>query len=179
MADNKLEVRVHPSFIQIDESLAKIDGVLNAVEINGDLAGRVLFQGSGAGSLPTASSVVSNILAVCNRISSDHMDNVLDLGKNGFEVKPINDVITKYYIRVKVTDKPGVMGQIATILGKLGISIASLIQKESDPHEKTAELVIITHPSLDRDIRTAVTNLEQLESINEIGNVIIIEEQDN
>ncbi|MCH2507768.1 MAG: homoserine dehydrogenase [Dehalococcoidia bacterium] len=179
LADNKLEVRVHPSFIQIDESLAKIDGVLNAVEINGDLAGRVLFQGSGAGSLPTASSVVSNILAVCNRISSDHMDNVLDLGKNGFEVKPINDVITKYYIRVKVTDKPGVMGQIATILGKLGISIASLIQKESDPHEKTAELVIITHPSLDRDIRTAVTNLEQLESINEIGNVIIIEEQDN
>ena len=179
LVDNELEVRVHPSFIPVDESLAKIDGVLNAVEINGDLTGRVLFQGSGAGSLPTTSSVVSNILEICNRLSSGHMVNTLGLRKNEFEVKSVNDVITKYYIRVNVTDKPGVMGQIATILGKLDISIASVIQKESDPHENTAELVIITHPSLDLDIRTAVKHLEQLESIREIGNVIIIEEQDN
>ncbi len=179
LIDNKLEVRVHPCFIPTEESLAKIDGVLNAVEINGDLAGRVLFQGSGAGSLPTTSSVVSNILEVCHRISSDHMADTLNLGNNGFEIKSINDVITKYYIRVNVTDKPGVMGQISTILGGLEISIASVIQKESDPHENTAELVIITHPSLHQDILTAIKNLEQLESINEIGNVIIIEEQDN
>ena len=178
LVGSKLEMRVHPSFIPVDESLAKVDGVLNAVEINGDLAGRVLFQGSGAGSLPTASSVVSNILEVCNRIYSDHTGNIFNRRKNSFEVKSINEVVTKYYIRVNVNDKPGVMGQIATILGGMKISIASVIQKESDPHENTAELVIITHPSLDQDVRSAIEELEKLEAINEIGNVIIIEEQD-
>ena len=178
LVGSKLEMRVHPSFIPVDESLAKVDGVLNAVEINGDLAGRVLFQGSGAGSLPTASSVVSNILEVCNRMYSDHTGNIVNRGKNSFEVKSINEVVTKYYIRVNVNDKPGVMGQIATILGGMKISIASVIQKESDPHENTAELVIITHPSLDQDVRSAIEELEKLEAINEIGNVIIIEEQD-
>jgi homoserine dehydrogenase len=178
LMESTLEVRVHPSFIPMDEPLAKIDGVLNAIEIYGDLVGRVLFQGSGAGSLPTSSSVISNILEISRSLSCVHIDRHTTSGDQEILVKSIASVVTKYYIRVKVTDKPGVMGQIATILGRLQISIASVIQKESDPNENTAELVIITHPALDQDIRTAIKDLEKLESITEVGNVIMIEEQD-
>ena len=173
---DQLEARVHPVLIPQEAPLAKVDGVLNAVEVEGDLIGKVLFQGRGAGSMPTTSAVIGDILEVASNLARElptsisiHLDNVMTL-------RPISDLVTRYYIRATVSDRAGVMAQMATILGNLQISIASVIQKEADPRDNTAELVITTHPSLERDVQQALKELEELEVVREIGNFLRVEE---
>ena len=174
---DRLEARVHPALIPQDAPLAKVDGVLNAVEVEGDLVDKVLFHGRGAGSMPTASAMIGDILEVASDIARGTLaansflppDRVLTLS-------PIADLTTRYYIRATVLDSAGVLAQMSSILGNLRISIASVIQKEADPSEGTAELVITTHPSLERDVQQALHELEKLEVVREIGNLLRMEE---
>ena len=127
--DKSIEARVHPVFIPEDSLLAKVDGVYNAVQVEGDLIGRVLFFGEGAGALPTSSAVVADIVAVAR-------DVVLGVGgragwklEPGKVIKPMSEVETRYYLRLDIADQPGVLAQIAEVLGSHLISISSVIQK--------------------------------------------------
>ena len=126
-----LQVRVHPAFVPVGELIAKVDGVLNAVEIETDLAGRVLFHGPGAGALPTTSALIADIVEISRNIEGNGTRLRFPELDQDLAVQPMSDLETRYYMRISVADRPGVLAQIAKVLGDLEISIDSVIQKES------------------------------------------------
>lgn len=173
---NSIEVRVHPVFIPGDSILASVDGVYNAVQVEGDLMGRVMFMGQGAGALATSSSVVADIVCCARKI-------VLGIGSISLwkedktkTIRSIDEIITQYYVRLAAKDRPGVLAAVATIFGNNKISIASAIQPEVDEKTKTAEIVIMTHPAKEKAMRKALRELEQLDTVKEISNFIRVEE---
>jgi homoserine dehydrogenase len=174
-SDDAIEARVHPVFIPADSFLAKVDGVYNAVHVEGDLVGEVLFIGEGAGAKPTSSAVVADIVSSARKI-------VLGVGSistwkavSGRSIKPIEEIETQYYIRLSAADKPGVLAQIARVFGDNAISIASAIQPESDEKTQTAEIVIMTHPAREKAMQAALRKLAKLEVVKEIANFIRVE----
>jgi homoserine dehydrogenase len=171
-----IEVRVHPVFIPQDSLLAKVDGVFNAVHVEGDLVGKVLFIGQGAGARPTSSAVIADVVASARKI-------VLGVGSistwraaSGKSIKPMDEIETQYYVRLTARDRPGVLAQIATVFGKNNISISSALQPESDDKTQTAEIVIMTHPAREKAMRKALDQLKELEVVREISNFIRVEE---
>ena len=173
---DELEVRVHPALIPREAPLAKVDGVFNAVEVEGDLVGRVLFHGRGAGAMPTTSAVVGDILNIGWNIGRG-IRGGHDLPPDRvMGIRPIDALVARYYIRMTVVDRSGVLAQIARLLGDLQISIASVIQKEADLQAQTAEIVITTHPSQERDVQQALKDLEVMGVVKEIGNFLRVEE---
>ena len=173
---NSIEARVHPALVPGDTPLGKVDGVFNAVEIECDMVGRVLFHGRGAGALPTASAIVADLIGAARAIVEGLHPTVLPSSDEFIEICPISDLCTRYYIRVTVADRAGVLAQLSKILGEMQISIASVIQKESDPALQTAELVITTHPSREKDVQQALRDLQELDVVKEISNVLRVEE---
>lgn len=174
-SNHSIEVRVHPAFIPEDSLLAKVDGVYNAVLVEGDLVGRVFFYGQGAGPLPTSSAVISDI-------ASEARDIVLNVGSrfrvrldSGALIKPMSEIETRYYIRMNVADRPGVLAQIAKVLGDHRISISSVIQQEADSAAQTAEAVIMTHPAQEEAMQQALDELTHLAVVKEIGNFVRVE----
>ena len=175
-SDDAIEARVHPVFIPQDSFLAKVDGVYNAVHVEGDLVGKVLFIGEGAGARPTSSAVVADVVSSARKI-------VLGIGSlstwkaaSGKVIKSMNEIETQYYIRLAAKDRPGVLAQIATVFGKNRISISSAIQPESDEKTRTAEIVIMTHPALEKAMQKALRQLGKLEVVKEISNFIRVED---
>jgi len=173
--DRSIEVRVHPVFIPEDSLLAKIDGVYNAVLVEGDLVGKVLFFGEGAGALPTSSAVIADVVSAAR-------DIVLGVGSRarwrlepGKRIRPMSEIETRYYLRLNVADRPGVLAQISKILGDRLISIASVIQKEADSAAQTAEIVIMTHPAKEAAVQLALSELAHLDVVKEVGNFIRVE----
>ncbi len=171
-----IQARVHPVFLPNNMLLSKVDGVFNAVQIEGDLTGRVILYGRGAGSEPTANVVVSDAIHIAQNIARQteiHPELPLDQPKR---IKPMTEVVTRYYLRLTIGDQAGVLSQITRILGNLSISISSAIQKETDSTSQTAEIVIMTHPSKEEDMQKAVNEMGQLESVKEISNLIRVED---
>jgi len=173
--NGSIEVRVHPVFITEDSFLAKVDGVYNAVQVEGDLVGKVLFFGEGAGALPTSSAVIADTVSAAQ-------DIVLGVGNRtrwklepGKVVKPMSQIETRYYLRMNVTDHPGVLAQISKVLGDHQISILSVIQKEVDSAAQTAEIVIMTHPAREEAMQLALKELTQLTVVVEISNFVRVE----
>ena len=175
--DNKsIEVRVHPVFIPEDSLLAKVDGVYNAIMVEGDLIGRVLFFGEGAGALPTSSAVIADIVSAAQDIAlgvGNRMGWRLEPGK---VIKPMSEIETRYYLRLNVADRPGVLAQISKVLGDHQISISSVIQKEADSLAQTAEIVIMTHLAKEAAMQSALDELKQLPVVKEISNFIRVED---
>jgi len=174
--DRSIEVRVHPVFIPEDSLLAKVDGVYNAVLVEGDLVGKVLFFGEGAGALPTSSAVIADIVSAAQ-------DIVLGVGSRarwrlepGKRIKSMSEIETRYYLRLNVADRPGVLAQISKVLGDHLISIASVIQKEVDSATQTAEIVIMTHPAKESAMQPALDELARLDVVKEISNFIRVED---
>jgi len=173
--DDKVEMRVHPVFIPKDSQLAKVDGVYNAIEVETDLAGKLVFYGEGAGSLRASSAVIADVLAIAKNIYRG-VSNVPELRLNQrVTVKPMSEVKTRYYLRLNVPDRPGVLAQISKVLSDNSISISSVIQKESDPAAQTAILVIMTHPAEEKGMQKALKQLGQLPVVNEVSNFIRVE----
>ena len=176
--DASIQARVHPVFVPAEQLIAKVDGVLNAVEIETDLAGRVLFHGRGAGALPTSSALVADIVDISRNI----VGNVTPLRSfkldKGVAVAPMAELETKYYLRLSVADRPGVLAQIARILGDLGISIDSVIQKAKDEVARQAELVLMTQSAKEASMQQALQMLQDLEAVVEIGNMVRVEDLD-
>ena len=173
--DNSIEVRVHPVFIPEDSLLAKVDGVYNAILVEGDLIGKVLFYGQGAGPLPTSSAVVADIVSSAQDISFGVGNRIKWKLESGKKIKPMAEIETRYYLRMNCADRPGVLAQISTILGDLKISIASAIQKEADIVAQSAEVVLMTHPSQEKAMQQALGKIAQLEAVKEISNFIRVE----
>ncbi|HLZ70611.1 MAG TPA: homoserine dehydrogenase [Dehalococcoidia bacterium] len=176
-SDGGLEARVHPAFVPADAPLAKVDGVFNAVQLEGDLLGAVLFQGRGAGSMPTTSAVVADVIDLARTLAQGGAEPAPHVRDLPCLVRGMEAVRTRYYIRIQVADQAGVLAQITRILGEgYGISIASVIQKETDEAAQTAELVIMTHEAVEASMQKALGELRQLAVVAAIGNVIRVED---
>jgi homoserine dehydrogenase len=173
--DNTIEVRVHPVLIPENSLLAKVDGVYNAILVEGDLIGKVLFYGEGAGPYPTSSAVVADIVASAQDISSGVGNRIKWKPGADKRIKPMSEIKTQYYLRLNCADRPGVLAQISKILGDLKISIASAIQKETDMVAQNAELVFMTHPSPEKAMQQALRQIAQLEVVKEVSNFIRVE----
>ncbi|HYM16352.1 MAG TPA: homoserine dehydrogenase [Dehalococcoidia bacterium] len=168
---NGVQARVHPALVPRSELLANVDGVLNAVEIEGDLMDRVLFEGPGAGSLPTTSAVVADALDAAVSISSNVYWPHSVRRESGLRVQPVSEAHGRYYLRIGVADQPGVLARIATALSDRAISIASVIQKEVGV-EGTAEIVIMTHDASEAAVQTALDEIRRLDGVHGVEQML-------
>ena len=165
-----VEVRVHPTMVPQRNLLAGVGGAYNAIFVQGEALGSSLYFGSGAGSLPTATSVVSDIMEVTRTYSLGSARHVPGLGYawkdlRTVPIRPMDDVVSEYYIRFQVSDRPGVLGMIAGILGEQSISIVSVIQRGRSNGDTTVPLVIRTHATCERNLKAALQQVNQLPTV--------------
>ena len=171
-----IQARVHPTLIPQEHMLAKVDGVFNAIEVEGDLTGRVLFHGMGAGREPTTSAVIADVVEIARNLSSGREPVPITELNGSIDVAPMSELSSKYYLRLTVVDRAGVMAQITRILGDLNISIASVIQKDTDPQTQTAEIVVSTHPAKEDAMQESLKRIGGLEVVSEINNLLRVED---
>ncbi len=173
--DGTIEVRVHPVFIPEDFLLAKVGGVYNAVQIEGDLVGSVIFYGEGAGASATSSAVIADVTAAAQDIGLGRKKLPQLMTPRPRTVKPVSEIETRYYLRMNIDDRPGVLAQIAKTLGDVSISISSVIQKEADEQTQTAEIVLMTHPAREQAMQQALTEMKKIPVVKEVCNFIRVE----
>ncbi len=177
-----VQARVYPALIPLDHLLAKVDGVYNAVEVEGSLCGRVIFHGRGAGREPTTSAVVGDLLEIARRLGSETTPltspapGAAARPERPRRIKSIDDLECKYFLRLNIADRPGVLAEIARILGEQRISIASVLQKDANPAAQTAEIVITTHPARESAVQKSLELAANLEVVQEISSLLRIEE---
>lgn len=168
-----IEVRVHPTMIPNHHPLASVNDVYNAIYVSGDAVGDTMFFGQGAGELPTASAVVADVMDASRNL----LRNVQGIiSCTCFEEKPIKDIgalKSKYYIRLNVADKPGVLAAIAYELGDKDVSLASVLQKHTDSNK--AEIVLITHTVQEKNLQEALETIKHLSSVYDVSNIIRVE----
>ena len=179
--DGAVQLRVYPALVPSEHMLAKVDGVYNAVEVDGSLCGQVLFHGMGAGSEPTTSAVVGDLIEVVRKMDSQSRppgSQEWAGSGNGaaLTVRPIGDLQARYYIRLDVADNPGVLAQIAQVLGDGEISIAAVLQRDTDAEAGSAEIVITTHPAKGASMQDALQIMAGLSQVRRVSNVIRIED---
>lgn len=172
--DSGILCRVGPALLPGPEPLAKVDGVYNAVQIHGDLTGTVTFQGEGAGAGPTSSAVIADLLEVARAIVLNHEQHYLG-PEAAIPALGLDALETRYYIRLTVADRPGVLAQIAHVLGEAHVSIAAVNQKEAYEEDKTAELVIMTHRAQEIAVREAIAEIGRLPIVTEVNAVYRVE----
>lgn len=159
-ADDRVEVRVHPTLLPKSALLANVNGVFNGIMVEGDLVGKTMFYGRGAGQSPTASAILSDVMSVASDIArgeipSEHRLTVPVGEKN---LKPIGELETSYYLRISVPDKPGRMAVLSTVLGNENISINSMIQKGNHA-APFADIIIVTHKTTEKAIQAALKEI--------------------
>ena len=156
-----LELRVHPTLLSLDHPLASVRGVYNAVYVHGEQTGDLLFYGRGAGQMPTASAVMSDVIEIAQDMTKglDSVRSAHEAEPSASRVLPMDELVSKYYLRFQVADRPGVLGAIARILGSNGISILSVHQKESD-RARSVPVVILTYDARERDVRRALAKID-------------------
>jgi len=157
----EVEIRVHPALVPAKHVLASVSGVFNAVMVQADLAGRTLYYGRGAGQEPTASTVIGDIADVVRNLVEGSPCRVPAMSVSGHEVRLRNmgEVVTRHYLRLTVSDEPGVLAQIAAVLGERRISIASVIQKEAGAAPHTP-VVLVTHAAPEKALQEAVAEID-------------------
>jgi homoserine dehydrogenase len=170
-----IEARVHPTLLPEQQVLAKVDGVFNAVQIDGDLVGRLLFYGRGAGARPTTSAILGDVLEIAAAIALGQPPRTGNGLRSNRPIRPIEAIQTRYYVRLTVADQPGVFARIAQVFADHAISISSVIQKESDEDARSAEIVIMTHRSREAGVRAALASIAELPVVFEVGNWIRVE----
>ena len=148
----------------------------NAIELDGDLTGQVLLYGKGAGSEPTTSAVLSDIIEIAAELAEGRLLRAKADFRTATTVRPMEDIEVRYYLRIRVADQAGVLGDIARVLGNAGISIASVIQKETDEAAQSTEIVIMTHIASESALRSASGELARLDVVREIGSILRVEE---
>lgn len=165
-----VELRVHPTLIPSRRLIANVEGVMNAVVVKGDAVGPTLYYGAGAGAEPTASSVVADLVDVTRMHTADPKHRVPHLAfqpdlLSDIPVLPMEDVETSYYLRLHAMDKPGVLADITRILAELEISIDAMVQKEPNKGEDQVDIIMLTHLSIEKNINSAITRIEGLDSV--------------
>ncbi|WP_166251592.1 homoserine dehydrogenase [Marinobacter salicampi] len=175
--DNGIELRVHPTLVPRSHLIAQVDGVLNAILVDGDAVGQTMYYGPGAGDEATASAVIADIVDVARTVLCGNSQRVPYLGFNPsametLEVLPMEDVQSAYYLRIQALDRPGVLANVASILSEHGINIESIMQKESELQDGKIPVIILTHTVQERQINRAIEDLEALADIE--GQVVRI-----
>jgi homoserine dehydrogenase len=168
--DKGIEQRVHPTLIPERRLIANVDGVMNAVLVKGDAVGPTLFYGAGAGSEPTASAVVADIIDVVRTMTTDPTHRVPHLAFQAGQlvdtpILPIDEVETSFYLRMRAEDRPGVLAEVTKILGDRQISIEAFLQQEPKANEKQVTIIMLTHKVREGNMNEALKAIEQLDSI--------------
>jgi homoserine dehydrogenase len=165
--NNRISLRVHPSFIAKDNSLARVDGPFNAVSIFGSAVGQVMYYGRGAGMMPTASAVVTDIIDVAlgNSATTFRHLHVRPHSETESLIEKIGETESRFYIRVMCKDRPGVVAQWSRVLADHEISISGALQHEGIGPDNTVPVVIVTHPTRQQSMTTALGDIEKLEVI--------------
>ncbi len=174
--EHGVDVRVHPVFLPEDHPLASVNGVFNAIFVRGNAIGEAMFYGQGAGSLPTASAVVSDIIDVSRDILHHTFGRVRCTCYEKKKLCPLKETESSYYVRLLVDDKPGVLGFVATAFGDAGVSLKSVIQTQRNIIEH-AEIVAITHMVRHEQMEQALDVLNGLPVVDEIRSVIRVEKE--
>ncbi|WP_116867114.1 malonate decarboxylase subunit alpha [Pseudomonas syringae] len=167
----------HPTLIPADRLIANVNGVMNAVMVNGDASGSTLFYGAGAGMEPTASSVVADLVDVVRAMTSDPENRVPHLAfqpdsLSAHPILPIEACESAYYLRIQAKDHPGVLAQVASILSERGINIESIMQKDVEEHDGLVPMILLTHRVVEQRINDAIQALEALQDV--VGPVVRI-----
>jgi homoserine dehydrogenase len=162
-----VELRVHPTLIPSKRLIANVEGAMNAVVVQGDAVGATLYYGKGAGAEPTASAVIADLVDVTRMATADPLNRVPHLAFQpnamaDLKILPMDDVITSYYLRLRVQDKPGVLADITRILADEQISIDAVIQKEPEEDEVQTDLIMLTHQTREKRINAAIIKIEAL-----------------
>jgi len=178
----ELEVRVHPTMIANDSPLARVGGVYNAIQVTGDAVGDIMLYGRGAGSMPTASAVVSDIIDIARNIIHGAQGRVPPCAfqpdqRRPLRIRPIENIVGLYYLRFMVLDKPGVLSQLSGVLGKHDISISSVLQRGRKDGQ-TVPVVMTTHMAVERNIRASLREIDALPAVSAPTTVVRIEGED-
>ena len=165
-----IEMRVHPTLIPKRRLIANVDGVMNAVLVKGDAVGHTLYYGAGAGSFPTASAVVADLIDITRALTTDPENRVPHLAFQpdalaDTRVLAMEEVETAYYLRMQAVDRPGVLALVTRILGDRGISIEAIIQKEPGVEVKYVPIIILTQRIQERNMNEAIALIEKLDVI--------------
>jgi homoserine dehydrogenase len=169
--DKGIELRVHPTFVPHKHLLANVEGVMNSVLVQSDMLGQSLYYGAGAGSLPTGSAIVADLVDVVRSLTTDPGNRVPHLAFHAdalsdVPILPIEEITSAYYLRMTALDKVGVLARVATILSENGISIEAITQKEPVGGAKSVSIVLLTHKVTEKQVNWAIAAIEQLDGIN-------------
>lgn len=167
-----VELRVHPTLIPERRLLANVNGVMNAVVVKGDAVGPTLYYGAGAGSEPTASAVVADIVDIVRALTSDPENRVPHLAFQPDAIKdtpimPMSDVVTSYYLRIQTEDKPGVLANITRIFSEQGINIEAILQKQPEDDEGLVPIIMLTQPVAEKNMDEAIAQIEALDTVKD------------
>lgn len=171
--DGKVQARVHPAFVPVGHPLAYVNGVFNAIFVRGNAVGEVMHYGRGAGQMPTASAVVGDIIEIGRNMAFQINARIGCTCYEQKEIMPIDELSAQYYIRMNVTDRPGVLAGIAGVFGAHDVSIAAVVQKTSNADK--AELILITHTVREKHLQDSLRVLKGMDIVAEINNVIRLE----
>ena len=170
-----LELRVHPAFLPQTHPLAAVSDVFNAVFVEGSAVGRLMFYGRGAGARPTGSAVVGDIIDIARNLNRGATGRVSCTCFEERPLRPMDEVVTKHYVRMTVADRPGVLAKIATVFGEERVSLASVVQKGAPAD--SAEIVWVTHESVERAVRRSLERIRALPEVVEVCNWVRVEEE--
>jgi len=170
-----IELRVHPTLIPAKRLIANVEGAMNAVQVFGDAVGTTLYYGKGAGSEPTASAVIADLVDVTRLMTADSENRVPHLAfqpdaMQNLPILPISEITSSYYLRLCVADQAGVLAEITKILASHSVSIDALIQKEAAEGETQTDLVMLTHATKEKNMLAAIQEMQSLRTV--IGNVV-------
>ncbi|MGW1215681.1 homoserine dehydrogenase [Streptomyces sp. NPDC002499] len=166
--------RVHPAMIPLSHPLASVRGAYNAVFVESDAAGQLMFYGPGAGGSPTASAVLGDLVAVCR----NRLNGTTGPGESAYAaltVSPMGDVVTRYHISLDVADKPGVLAQVATVFAEHGVSIDTVRQHGRQDGDGEASLVVVTHRASDASLTGTVEALRKLDTVRGVASIMRVE----
>ena len=178
MVDGEIEARVHPTMLPEEYPIATVDGVYNALSVVGDAVGSTMFYGRGAGDMPTGSAVVSDIMDIGRDILSGCANRspvAAFRERSPLKIRKMDDITSCYYLRFSAIDRPGVMSRISGVLGKNNISISSVIQKGRKAAE-AVPVVMMTHEAVERDVRSALDEINKMDCVAGPTMVIRVEE---
>jgi len=165
-----IELRVHPTLIPAKRLIANVEGVMNAVLVKGDAVGPTMYYGAGAGAEPTGSAVVADLVDITRLHTADPEHRVPHLAfqpdrMSRLKVLPMDEVVTSYYLRMRVEDRPGVLADITRILADGSISIDAMVQREPAEGEQQVDIIMLTHQTREKSINTAIGKIEKLKVV--------------
>ncbi|TDQ43135.1 homoserine dehydrogenase [Tepidicella xavieri] len=169
-AQEGIELRVHPCLVPAKRLIANVEGAMNAVVVQGDAVGTTLYYGKGAGSEPTASAVIADLVDVTRLHTADPLNRVPHLAfqpasMSDLPVLPMSEVVTSYYLRLRVADEAGVLAKVTGLLAEAGISIDAVLQREAEEGSRQTDLIILTHSTREGTMNDAIAQMQGLPTV--------------